>query len=192
LFYALVWTDSHGARDGAVVVLGVAWILYRSATQTEDANQWIHHTQEVYVQLETVLGTLVSAEPAVRQLPVDLGVRNPDALVRADGSIGSELDRLASLTADNPAQQERLQRFRAQASETLGLLHRLTDAKRLGAPTVGDDVERGALDEIRRIAQEMRAEETRLLGERVERDHGAVRRLQWTAATHAAGRQSGR
>jgi two-component system sensor kinase FixL len=167
----------------AVVVLAVVSILYRAAIQTEEANRWVRHTQEVLAELETALGTLVSADSVVRQLPVNVDARNPEALDRAEASIVAQLDRLAALMADNPAQREPLQQFRTQAPQFLALLGRLADAKRRGIANTDDlDVAAAGLNAIRQLAREMRGEEIRLLGERVDRDRAAARRLQWTAA----------
>jgi two-component system, LuxR family, sensor kinase FixL len=166
----------------AVVVLAVVWLLFSSAKQTEDANQWVRHTQEVLAQVEATLETLTTADSAVRQLLAEVVVRQPDALDRAGGSIDAELDRLVILTADNPAQQSRIQQFRTDASQVLALLHRSADAKRRGVSTADDlDLARSALDAVRRTAQEIRGQEIGLLGARTDSDHAAVRRLQETA-----------
>ena len=170
------------AAAAAVVAFVAAWTLYRSVLQTEDSNARVSHTQDVLVQVELALETLTNADMAGRSLPADPTLATPPALTTAEQNISAQIDRLAALTADNSSQQSRIEALRADGSRLLATLHRLVDTRRAGGPAADEvNAERADLEAVRRDAQDIRLEENRLLRERVDVDHAAVRRLQLTA-----------
>jgi len=145
------------------------------------SNQLVVHTQEVLLSAESVLLAALEAQTSA-QTCVETG--NPvdnEGFTRTERATIESIDRLAALTADNFDQQRSLSQLRPQLSETLGLLRAAAAAKREGrVPAQADLVTANTmLDAARETLRTMRLEENRLLGERVQADRAAVRRLQW-------------
>src|SRR5207245_4427825 len=97
-----------------VVPLILSAILFMTgARSARGAQEWVSHTLEVKAKIATVLGLLVDAEAGVRGF---LLTHDAEALVpfeNATAVLSSEVGQLAALTADNPAQAERLRTLRA-------------------------------------------------------------------------------
>ncbi len=91
--------------------------------------------------------------------------------------------RLAALTADNPNQQARVAQLRQDAADVLAALRAVVEATQAARPITPADAEaqRAGMDSARRTLQAMRAEENRLLADRVRVDQAAVRRLQFVS-----------
>jgi PAS domain S-box-containing protein len=83
------------------------------------------------------------------------------------------------LIADNPSQQRRTAAFREAAFQALAGFRSVADSRRRGLATTATlpDAARTGLDGVRRIAQDMRLGENRLLQDRAQGDQAAVRRL---------------
>ena len=62
-----------------IVTLSVVWVAYRTIEQAQASSQSVVQTQEVLTTLETVLGTLIDADNAVRSgaSPADAERSNP-------------------------------------------------------------------------------------------------------------------
>ena len=163
-----------------VVVASVVWVVYRTVEQAQVSDQSVLHTQEVLTSLEAVLATVLDADGAVRGFPASADSRTLEPFDRAERAAGEGINRLATLTADNPNQQARLPQLRQEIARALAALRVVTDAKRAAravSPT-DTDAAQATITAARSTIQAMRAEENRLLGARVQANHAAVRRLQ--------------
>ena len=105
--------------------------------------QWVAHTHEVLRQLEVLSGELVEAK-AIQQPPVSNNDKN--------ARIKQTLDRIQSLTQDNPGQQLRIKTLRQSI------------ASGPATATIGQNIDN------------MRQEESRLLTKRLEQWHTAAGR----------------
>ena len=177
-------TTSHTLRAAAVlavvVVVSVVWVVYRTVEQAQVSDQLVLHTQEVLTSLEAVLATVLDADGAVRGFTASADSRTLEPFDRAERAAGEGINRLATLTADNPNQQARLPQLRQEIARALAALRVVADAKR-AARAVGPtdtDAAQARITAARNTIQAMRAEENRLLGARVQANHAAVRRLQ--------------
>jgi two-component system sensor kinase FixL len=164
------------------VMLAVVWAVYLAVEQAQVSNQAVEHTQGVLTTVETALATVVDAEGAVRAYtPSSPDARALDPLDRAERTAAASVNQLATLTADNPNQQTRMPALREGMSRTLASLRAMADAKRL-ARTVSQadaDAEQAGMTAARETMQAIRAEETRLLADRVQANQIANGRLQW-------------
>ena len=173
---------SNTLRTAALVAFGVVssvvWVVYRTVERAQDSNQAVVHTQEVLTAFETVLSTLVDAEGATRSGLASAGA--PEPLDRAGRTIDTDVNRLATLTRDNPTQQTNVEQLRQDATRTLAALRAQWDAKRGARAASPADAEtaRASMDAARATLRAMRREENRLLAERVQADRSAGRRLQ--------------
>ena len=92
-------------------------LAYGSVSQLRDEGVRVAHTQEVISALETLLSTTGDTDSASHAYVVtgDEGVLEP--YDEALGELGTELSRIKTLTADNPSQQERLERLSSLSAE---------------------------------------------------------------------------
>ena len=164
-----------------VVVLSVVWTVNRTVQRARASNQWVVHTQEVLTAIEAVLAKVADGESAVRGYVSSGDARVLEPLDRTERTIDTDVDRLAALTADNPSQQFRITALRQGAMRALAALRARADAKRTARPFSQADVDalQAGMDAARTTMQAMRAEENRLLAERVQADQAAVLYLQW-------------
>ncbi|HEX5269251.1 MAG TPA: CHASE3 domain-containing protein, partial [Gemmataceae bacterium] len=102
----------------AVVVVGA--LAYRSTEKLEEAgavvinsNRAVAHTHEVLTTLEQVLSLLKDAETGQRGFLLTGEASYLQPYEDARQSIETSLARLQELTADNPAQQQRLKDLEA-------------------------------------------------------------------------------
>jgi len=168
------------AAVALAVVLSIVWVVYRTVERAQDSNQWVVHTQEVLTAIETVLSKMVDAESAVRSYLTSADEKTLEPLGRAQRTSEADVNHVAALTADNPSQQQRAQQLRQDLSRTLAALRAQVDAQRAARAVSPTDAEvaRVSMDASRGTMQSMRAEENRLLVDRVRADQAAVRSLQ--------------
>ena len=146
-------------------------LTYRSLINTQQALEWEKHTREVQLQLEKMQSALVQTETNARGY-VLLG--REDFVQRfntAAAVFHEQLRQLDILTTDNPLQQERLKTLQGLGEQKLAASQKFIDLRRTeGAARASAEVETGVgvklMDEIRPIANELEAEEFRLLNER--------------------------
>ena len=175
---------SHTLRAAAVlavvVVVSVVWVVYRTVEQAQVSDRLVLHTQEVLTSLEALLATVVDADGAVRGFTASADSRTLEPFDRAERAAGEGINRLATLTADNPNQQARLPQLRQEIARALAALRVVTDAKRAARAVSSTDTDaaQATITAARSTIQAMRAEENRLLEARVQANHAAVRRLQ--------------
>jgi two-component system, sensor histidine kinase and response regulator len=163
----------------ALVLAGL--IAYRNVTGFVQSTRWVRHTYEVLNGLETTKSLLKDAETGQRGYII---TGDPKYLERYSGSAGKvapTLDRLLTLTQDNPSQQARLRAFRGATRAKLSELAEVIELRR----NQGFDVARGRVRtdrgetlmvEALRISDEIARAERALLEERDERSDANFRR----------------
>ena len=116
-------------------------------------------------------------------------VRNLTALGQTERTIDVDISRLSALTADNPSQQARVAQLRQDTASVMAALRAVVGATQAARPVtaVDADAQRAGMDSARRTMQAMRAEENRLLADRVRADQAAVRRLQFVSIALVGG-----
>ena len=157
-----------------VTFIGLAVVVVTHFGRFGEQTRWIHHTQEVLTALEETLGELRDVETGQRGYLI---AGQQDFLEPYEGSanaVRSSLEAIATMTADNPAQQARMPELRelvdqkiAHAARTIELF-RAGDREQARAMVAG---RRGKLlmDQIRERIGAMQDEERRLLEQRIER-----------------------
>ncbi len=149
-----------------LVVVGAAAL--RSSSATLASANWVAHTLQVRAELEAAFAAVIDAETGVRGYVItgDIAYLAPFDAARA--TLDPLLVELRTLTADNPAQQRRLDSLMTLISLRLERLRRTTDARRTnGSAAAGRAIVSGqgqALTErIRELIVQMQDEEGRLL-----------------------------
>jgi PAS domain S-box-containing protein len=151
---------------GLLLLGNAAFTKHRLDVQTDDA-EWALHSRQVIVELQQVEATLVDAETGQRGYLLTGDTKYLTPYDRATAQLGLQLDNLTRLTADNPAQQEKIVRVRALAREKMDVLAQTVDLYRAGNAEQAIEIvlsDNGLLlmDQLRTLFAEMQLEETRL------------------------------
>jgi CHASE3 domain sensor protein len=165
-----------------VILAMVSVVGYRTIREMNDNDSLVRHTYEVQKQLDNVLAHVVDAETGHRGYLItgkpEFLRPYEDALPR----IARAVDEVGRLTADNPAQQQRLAtRVRPRIAEKLAEMARVLLARRdrgaeAAASMVGEGKGREVMVELRAAIAEMDRDEASLLAARSETaDAGAAR-----------------
>jgi signal transduction histidine kinase/CHASE3 domain sensor protein/ActR/RegA family two-component response regulator len=165
----------------------VSWAAQLSVGRLNDNAGWVAHTREVLGELERLLATLTAAETAERGFVITEEQSYVEQYHQAAHSADATQQRLASLTADNSTQQQRLRELRALVDERMSQLEtvlRLRQAE--GFEAAQREILRGLgermHDQIRAVIDQMQTTEESLLQvrqTRVDRDMPALRSITW-------------
>ncbi|MBY6263148.1 two-component sensor histidine kinase [Azospirillum sp. 412522] len=147
------------------LLLVVVFIEYRRAID------WIDHTHKVISTVEELQSTLSDAESGQRGYLLSLDRSHLASYEEGRERSQALLDRIASLTADNPVQQDKVKALRALTANRLNRMAEvLRQADEGGVEqalaTVREGAAAGTLVDIRRMIATMRAEEGMLLAKR--------------------------
>ncbi len=161
----------------------MVWVVHRTVQRSQASNERVVHTQEVLTAIERVLATIVDVDTVVRSNGSSAEPLSLSALTQTARTVDADISRLATLTADNSNQQGRVVQLRQDAAGVLAALRAVVEALQAARPVNPTEIEaqRASMDRARRTLQAMRAEENRLLSDRVQVDQAAVRRLQFVS-----------
>jgi len=163
----------------AIVVAFNAWFGFRAIRSLHDSEYWVAHTWQVINQVESIMSSAIDAEAGSRGYLITGDESYLAPFTTARKELPEKLDYFASLTSDNPRHRNRLNEMRAVLDQRLDLLQQGIDLRHESdQDTVRSIILSGTgkdeMDHLRRIANEMEAEERRLLAIRtadVERDN---------------------
>jgi PAS domain S-box-containing protein len=154
-----------------VVIAGVS---YLSVGRANENRAWVEHTHEVLSNLELLLATVTDSEAAERGYVITADESYLEPYRQAAAVVDSETRHLRLLTADNRAQQQRLDSVVALVTGRLADLGSVIDLRK----DQGFTAAQAAIltgkgkqfhDRIRSLVTQMEAAETSLLEEREER-----------------------
>ncbi len=153
----------------AVAILLVISILeYQNARALVVANRWVVHTYEVLSELEVTLSTVKDAERGRRGYVMTGDERELVPYFASQSELPVRIRHLKELTADNPHQQQRLDKLEALMAAKMATLQEsieIRKTKGLDAASQTLLTERGTevMDQIRDAIARMEAEERGLL-----------------------------
>jgi len=158
-----------GIAVAIIVAVGAASL--RSTDATVRGAHWVAHTLQVRAELEAGFADLMEAETGVRGYVItgDTSYLAPYQFVRA--TLNGRLAGLRALTADNPAQQRRLDSLDALVATRLERFQWTVDTRRTGGPAAAGRAVIGGrgkelMQQVRGLVRRMEEEEERLLAER--------------------------
>lgn len=171
---------TSASRRLALAVMGASLILvlagaltYLGVRTQHETSQWVVHTHEVLEEIEALAAELASAETAQRGYLLTGDRGQLQAMGRHAASTHRHLAKLQALTADNPPQQRRIERIRAAVERRLAMIDEVKGTWDAGrrAEALSSIRTRsfGASTHVGRLLDEARAEERRLLAERLDR-----------------------
>ena len=160
-----------GLAVTGMILLLVAGQLYRNGRSFIEASAWVSHTHEVLGELEATLSAVAEAQTATRGYIITGQEVSLEPYQAAALGVRANLERLKSLTSDNPSQQRRLAILESVVAEKLDSLQQnVTLRKQKGFAAAQQREASGIgtkqLDQVRAIISEMKHEEDDLLKRR--------------------------
>ena len=153
----------------AIVFLALfVYLGDQRAQEYASSEEWVEHTLNVEVQIARV-GAELGAQTGIRY-QVESNPASAERFTASVQDMNAMLDQLQQLTADNPVQQENIDKLRGAIGRRTQLmaqnLRNATTARSAADVQVGVTNEAQATAEVTSILSQMREEEERLLGTR--------------------------
>jgi methyl-accepting chemotaxis protein len=177
-----------------VISLGVSLLNYRSMSQLKDTEAMTVHTYQVIGALADLSTAMVDQETGLRGylLSTDSAFLQP--YTQGVSIYDARLKSVRELTADNPAQQQRLDRLQGAvaawhaeiADPALRLMEAAVTRAQANALVTGNSG-KAAMDGIRSVAQEMTDTEATLLAERIGAAEAATASAQFSTIAGGIG-----
>ncbi|MFZ0771691.1 MAG: CHASE3 domain-containing protein [Candidatus Sulfotelmatobacter sp.] len=167
-----------GFTVAVLLTIFMGFSSWRSTRLAANDSDWVVHTYAVMEKLRVTHQHVIEVETSARTF----ALVGQDPLLAhyevARDAVAQDGDELRRLTADNPNQQRRLDVLEPQVRAALELAAKII-AKRQQTGAVAGTSEvletESLMDGVRATAQEMQAEETRLLSQRTQRTEAARR-----------------
>lgn len=169
---------------GFVIVLALLGIVGAVSQRTIhgliDDSQWVAHTHEVLEQLQRISFQVTQAEAAVRGFVITGDSRLESQYVTDRTGAAPLIADLRFKTSDNPEQQKQIAHLEALINERFAILDQGLSTRKssgLGAVLAMSKNSRGLAvsGEIASLIAQMRAEESRLLAERNEKEEHSAK-----------------
>ncbi len=180
MFTAFPRARTVGFGLALLTLLAAGFASHRTIRQLISADEGKGHS---YAVLDSLQDTLVSLGNTIESQGgyVITGESQYEAAhSRAAQQEMQDLRKLRELTADNPSQQQRLDRLDAAVTDRLEISQKIIDARKSKGPDaaaaiIGSGKPDVMTERIRDLVAEMEREETALLQERTERMRAGVR-----------------
>ena len=158
---------------GIFLFLFNIYLSVTNALTIIELRQWVEHTHKGIAGLQRFLATAQAAETGQRGFLITGLPEYLDLYNQALAELNHELDRIAELTDEDPAQQERVSELRVLLADKLAELAesiRLRKERGFDAARKAVATQRGKqlMDGLRSIISDMEQEAYRLLSEREE------------------------
>ncbi len=156
---------------GICVIAANTWLAFDAVRILERIQQWVQHTYQVIAQVEIIMGSAKDAETAERGFLITGDVQFLDPYSSAVNQLPGQLESFEQLTADNPHQQQTIAEMRDRLTRRLAFLQQGINLRR-GGGSINElslaIIRSGKteMDALRQIADQMEAEEYRLLDQR--------------------------
>jgi PAS domain S-box-containing protein len=160
-----------GLAVAGLILLLVSGLSYWNGRGFIEASQWVSHTHDVLAQLEATLSALADAQTTVRGYIITRQEGFLEPYRAAVPAVRAHLDRLKSLTVDNPDQQRRLAMLETAIAEKFDSLQVNIDLRRqqgfeAARQRVATGIDINQMNKVRSIISEMKQEEEDLLQRR--------------------------
>ncbi|HKW30354.1 MAG TPA: PAS domain S-box protein [Verrucomicrobiae bacterium] len=161
-----------GFAASVVALVVIGWLAYRTTIRFITTDRLVAHTHEVIATLESGLATITDAEARQRAFLLTGNEQFLKDSQTSQAQVSAWLKRLRTLTADNPEQQQRLNKLQSVISQRLAVLNgRIKLRQEGGLQAVTSDVTtlrqgRDLMDQVSRDIAEMRDTENSLLSQR--------------------------
>jgi PAS domain S-box-containing protein len=166
------------------VLLAIAAASYQSVTSLAETGQWIGHTHEVLAAIDAVASATTTAETGTSGYALTGEGPFLETYESGARSVETALHRLRGLTADNPAEQRRVDRLEPLLRGRLaGLADTVAVRRDQGGAAAAERVRAGSrtglAESIHSAVEEMRVAERTLLAARVAASDSRAARTRW-------------
>jgi methyl-accepting chemotaxis protein len=166
----------------AVVIGGVS---YRNTSQLVESAEWVTHTYQVLENLETLVSSLKDAETGQRGYVITGEERYLEPYTAALGTVDEVLKNVRKLIADNARQLRRLDTIESLAANKLAELKETIELRRnkgfdAALQVIITDKGKKFMDEIRKLIDEMKSEESDFLRERSNQEKLLAQTTEYT------------
>src|SRR5258708_28208997 len=100
-----------GFALGLVALMTISIVSYRNISELNTDARWVTHTVEVLQRLESLSAGMMQAQGAARGYVLAPSASFQKIFKTASSDINREMGILRTLTADNPNQQQRLDKL---------------------------------------------------------------------------------
>jgi methyl-accepting chemotaxis protein len=170
----------------ALAILAIIGLVaYQSISKLTETADWVDHTHQVIETTESMLSTMKDAETGQRGYVLTGDESYLAPYLEAEGAIAGEIKSLRELTIDNPNQQRRIDQLETLVSGKDGKMAELAriitlrkDSTKGFEPAL-QEVKTGTgkslMDDIRKVIDAMKSEETTLLKKRSDEATASAR-----------------
>lgn len=156
------------------LLLTLATVTYQNLLSLSEANRWNTHTHEVLTETSGILESLINIETGQRGFALSGIEASLEPYISGSIAFKTHIDKVISLTSDNPKQQIRLQKLNSSYQEwitkAIDPANKLRRAVVNGTETIDavvafEQAAKGktAMDAMRTLVGEIQSEEKRLL-----------------------------
>lgn len=172
-----------------MILVGIAWLLFRDTRKVTETNDWVAHTHAVIIEIETMRSAVMDAESAQRGYIITGDDNYLEPYTAARSTLDQTAQRLERLTADNPSQQLRADRLQDKVDARMATMAEGIQLRREGGFEAAHQFMAGGLgkkemNQIRALANEMVSVERDLLNQRTQESRSTTRK---TIITFSAG-----
>ncbi len=151
-----------------LALAGIGWLACRTTINLITTENWISHTHEVIATLESGLAILTDAETSQRGFLLTGDEQFLQDSQKAQAQIAEWTGKIRKLTADNPDEQQRLDKLEPLISQRLAVLNsriklRQEQGLQAAANSVATREGKNLMDQIWQDVSEMRDAENVLL-----------------------------
>ena len=151
-----------------LALAGIGWLAYRTSANLITTENWISHTHEVIATLESGLAILTDAETSQRGFLLTGDDQFLQDSQKAQAQIVGWTGKIRRLTADNPGEQQRLDKLEPLISQRLAMLNdriklRQEQGLQAAASSVATREGKRIMDQIWQDISKMRDAENELL-----------------------------
>lgn len=166
----------------SVILVAVGATGYRSTSKLVDASRWVNHTHTVLERLASLQSQSQEIASTARAYALAGSNELLESAHAAAASIQPMIGEVRDLMADNPRQQRRLDEFEKLIRSRLAWQNELVELRTekgldAVAEKVGSGTGAGIMADLRRVIDDMREEENRLLA---ARDVESQETARWT------------
>ncbi|HEY1722974.1 MAG TPA: CHASE3 domain-containing protein [Magnetospirillaceae bacterium] len=163
-----------GFAIGPVILLIVGWITFSNTQELIASSKLQEHTHAVREQIDVLTNQLLNAETGQRGYVLTGFDRYLAPYTAAKSDVGAALDRLGTLTADNPNEVARIGSLRPLVAQKMDELQETVDLRKekgfdAALAVIETDRGKATMDNIRGVLAQMLQEEANLLTQRSEK-----------------------
>ncbi len=153
-------------------LLLVGWVTYYDYTSLVERDSWVIHTYKVLNQLDRVFDSFSEIETGGHGYLLTGRKEFLQPYQSGIDSVGSQIEELQKLTADNPSQFQSIEELRTQVNRSIASLHEDIDVRQSNGlqavlPLVGIESKEN-MDQLRFTIAAMRNRENSLLERRTQ------------------------